>query len=383
MTSALIVSHSGESGGAELFLVDLISAGPRDWQAGFLSGGAAVEALSRRGRPPIVLEAGSRMLSVRRGASLGGLIAATGDVMVAAWRLSKHARGFDVLCANSQKALFVCALAAILARRPLIWLLHDIITDAAFSSINRRAALIFARLFARRIAVNSQETRKALVAAGGQKEKVRLIYNGFDVSSPPDLSPIEIGARLEALGLDPSRPVIGVFARLCEWKGQHVLLHALEELPRVQAIVVGAPLFGEERYEANIHAIAEQLGLQERVRFLGFRDDVPALMSMCDIVVHTSIAAEPFGRVVVEGMLAGRPVVATASGGVTEIIRDGETGLLVPPGDAPALAAAITRLMNDPDMAQRLQAAGRADTAARFSQGATQEAFAALLAELV
>lgn len=363
--------------------MDLIAAGPSDRQVYFLRGGAASEAFFRRGLIPIVEEAGSKMFAVRRGATLGRSLAAIGDVLVAAWRLSKHARGFDVLCANSQKALFVCALAAVLARRPLIWFLHDIMTDAAFSSVNRRAALVFARLFARRIAVNSQETGKALAAAGGQQEKVRLIYNGFDVSSPPRRSKNEMTARRRALGFDATKPVIGVFGRLCEWKGQHVLLEALEDLPGVQAMIVGAPLFGEEPYEARIHAAAEDPCLKDRVRFLGFRDDVLELMCLCDIVVHTSIAPEPFGRVVVEGLLAGRPVIATAAGGLAEIIRDGETGLLVPPDDAPALAVAISRLTSDKDLAQKLQIAGRTDAVHRFSQAATQKAFAALLAELV
>ncbi len=105
--------------------------------------------------------------------------------------------------------------------------------------------------------------------------------------------------------------------------------------------------------------MVESEGLANRAHFLGFRDDVPALMKGVDIVAHTSIAPEPFGRVVVEGMLAGKPVIAARDGGVTEIIDDGRDGLLVPSGDANALAAAIRQLA-DRTFAWNSQRAGHA-----------------------
>ncbi len=109
---------------------------------------------------------------------------------------------------------------------PMVWFLHDIITDPAFSSVNRRAALYFARHFATRVAVNSQASADAFIRAGGQAEKVDIVYNGFD---PAAAKPHEAarGKALRAeLGLD-DRPIIGLFGRLSPWKGQHVLLQAL------------------------------------------------------------------------------------------------------------------------------------------------------------
>lgn len=115
MTSALFVSHTGEKGGAELFLADLVKAGPHSWRACFLSGGATAEDLAEAGRPPVMLSAGEKMLSIRRNSSFGALARGAADVMAVAWQLSREAKHFDVICANSQKALFVCALAAKLA----------------------------------------------------------------------------------------------------------------------------------------------------------------------------------------------------------------------------------------------------------------------------
>ena len=380
MTSALFVSHTGEKGGAELFLADLVKAGPHSWRACFLSGGATAEDLAEAGRPPLMLSAGEKMLSIRRNSSFGALARGAADVMAVAWQLSREARHFDVICANSQKALFVCALAAKLSRRPLVWILHDIVTDPAFSATNRRASLAFARLFAKLVAVNSEETGRAFIEAGGEADKVRIVYNGFDPAKAKLRDP-DVAARLRAeLGLGP-QPLVGLFGRLSEWKGQHVFLDALAAMEGVQAVIVGGALFGQEAYEARIREQASRLGLDGRVRFLGFRSDVPELMASMDVVAHTSIVAEPFGRVVVEAMMCGRPVVATRGGGVTEIIRDGETGLLVPPGDAAALAAALGTILSDPALAQRLGQSGRDDVSDRFSLEETCRSVSALLTE--
>ncbi|MCZ7936757.1 glycosyltransferase family 4 protein [Agrobacterium salinitolerans] len=380
MTSALFVSHTGEKGGAELFLTDLVKAGPHSWRACFLSGGAAADDLIDAGRTPVMLSAGEKMLSIRRDASFGALLRGAADVVAVAWQLSREARRYDVICANSQKALFVCALAATFSRRPLVWILHDIVTDPAFSAANRRASLAFARLFARLVAVNSEETGRAFIEAGGEADKVRIVYNGFDPAKARIYEP-GAAARLRAeLGLGP-QPLVGLFGRLSEWKGQHVFLDAIAAMEGVQAVIVGGALFGQEAYEARIREQASRLGLEGRVRFLGFRPDVPELMAAMDVVAHTSIVAEPFGRVVVEAMMCGRPVVATRGGGVTEIIRDGETGLLVPPGNALALAAAIGRILSQPALAERLARKGREDVSQRFSLEETCRSVSALLTE--
>ncbi|MEH0293462.1 glycosyltransferase family 4 protein [Agrobacterium sp. CCNWLW71] len=380
MTSALFVSHTGEKGGAELFLADLVKGGPHSWRACFLSGGAAADDLADAGRPPVMLSAGEKMLSIRRNASFGALLRGAADVMAVARQLSREARHYDVICANSQKALFVCALAAKLSRRPLVWILHDIVTDPAFSATNRRASLAFARLFAKLVAVNSEETGRAFIEAGGEANKVRIVYNGFDPARAKVYEPGK-AARLRAeLGLGP-QPLVGLFGRLSEWKGQHVFLEAIAAMEGVQAVIVGGALFGQEAYEARIREQASSLGLDGRVRFLGFRSDVPELMAAMDAVAHTSIVAEPFGRVVVEAMMCGCPVVATRGGGVTEIIRDGETGLLVPPGEPSALAAALGRVLSDPALAERLAQKGREDVSQRFSLEETCRSVSALLEE--
>ena len=366
MKEALFVSQTAEKGGAELFMMDLITHGPEGWGACFFTDGPAARDLSAAGRKAEILAATTSLSTIRRESSAIELIGAATGVLSLAHRLGRAAKGYDVVCANSQKALFVSALATQLIRRPLIWILHDILTDAAFSRHTRRAAVSFANLFASRVIVNSRATGHAFVESGGRADRVRVVYCGFDAGAHPRASESAAKDLRRRFGLSDA-PVVGLFGRLVRWKGQHVLLRALRTLPEVQAVIVGSALFDYDAYEAELRNLAQTEGVADRVRFTGFADDVPAIMAGVDIVVHSSTHPEPFGRVVVEGMLAERPVVAATGGGINEIVADGETGLLVPPGDPPALAAAISRLLCNSAVASRIAESGRRSAIERFS----------------
>jgi glycosyltransferase involved in cell wall biosynthesis len=151
-----------------------------------------------------------------------------------------------------------------------------------------------------------------------------------------------------SLGL-PSGPLAGVFSRLAPWKGQHVVLRALCELPGVQCLIAGDALFGEDAYAESLQKLTRSLGIADRVLFLGQRSDVPELMRAADIVIHPSVLPEPFGTTLLEAMMIGTPIVATDTGGSAEVLADGEAGILVPPGDSAALAAAIRAIIAKPE----------------------------------
>jgi len=362
----LFVDHTGELGGAELCLLDVAAnAGPGSAVVLFADGPFR-ERLVGAGVPVEVLPAPRAVLGVRRGSS-GSVVAVAAGVARLAWRLARTARRFDVVYANTQKALVVASVAGALARRPVVWHLHDLLTDEHFGRAQRRLVVLLARLFVRRVIANSEATRDAFVRAGGRAATVQVIYNGiepapFDAVSDDEASRVRVG-----LGAGRA-PVVGLFGRIAPWKGHLVLLEAMAELPDVHAILVGEATFEADRdYPEVLRARAASLGLTDRVHGLGFRDDVPALMRACDVVVHASTSAEPFGRVIVEGMLAGRPVIATRAGGAVELVDDGVTGLLTPPGDADALRDAITRLLTNAPLATRLGASGRASARQRFA----------------
>ena len=276
------------------------------------------------------------------------------------------ARGYDVLYANTQKAMIVGALAGKIAGKPVIWHLHDILSADHFSRTSRRLAVAAGNLLVSRVLANSRATAAAFTESGGMAERVRVVYNGIDPAPFRSVVQAEMDNLRRKLGL-VGVPVVSVFSRLAPWKGQHVLLKALARLPGVHALLVGAPLFGEDDYAKDLRQQAKALDVADRVHFLGFRPDVPSLMRLSDVVVHTSVAPEPFGRVIVEGMLALKPVVAARAGGAGEIVDDGVSGVLVAPGDANALAAALAGLLANPAKAQALAETGYRMALERFS----------------
>lgn len=370
-------------GGGEWSLLSLAQRYHGERAVVLFEDGPFEEKLKATGVPVEVCAAPRAVLGVtRNGGALSDLLAVPG-VLILAIRLARYARDYDILYANSQKALVIGAVASLLARLPLVWHLRDIITVDHFSDDRRRLAVWFANRFAARVICNSEATAAAFVQAGGKIQKTRVVYNGIS-SAPFDvISKTQVAELRASLGVG-DHPVVGVFSRLAQWKGQHVLLEALAELPDFHALFVGDALFAEVRiYAEGLRTQAKALGVADRAHFLGFVDEVPALMKVCDVVAHTSVAPEPFGRVLVEGALAGRPIVATDAGGVQEVITDGETGRLTPPGDAVALAVALAEalrtLVADREAACRLVKAGRAIAMERFSEETMVQAVEAAL----
>ena len=211
------------------------------------------------------------------------------------------------------------------------------------------------------------------VTMDGRDMRRQVIHDGYDpeIFAPPPAAPDpEI---LPPLPRETTR--IALVGRIAGWKGQHIFLQAAalvrDRFPQARFQIIGAPLFGEYEYEQSLHRMVRDLGLEDQVEFLGFREDVPALLAGVDLVVHASTLGEPFGQVVIEGMAAGKAVIATDGGALPEIVIPGVTGLLVPMGDAPAMAEAMAALLSNPARAEAMGAAGRERVRERFTIGHT------------
>ncbi len=367
----LFVDHTGALGGAELYLLDVARAYRSTSTVCLFEDGPFLETLRDDDISAEVLPASDALLGVQKGSSARRSLSALPEILSLARQLARTARDYDLLFANSQKALIVAGLASWWARPPLVWNLHDMLTADHFSAFNRWVAPRWANWFADRVIVNSEATREAFVESGGRRHKTGLVHNGIDPTSFEAVSEDEAQAVRQELGLDSERPVFGVFGRLARWKGQHVLLRALPELPDAQLLLVGEALFQEdEAYKRELRTLCDDLSIEDRVHVLGFRHDVPRLMAATDVLVHTSTAPEPFGRVLVEGMLARTPVVATRAGGPAEIIEDGTTGCLVPPDDPTALAQTLRTVLNDAQARVEMVEAAYDRARTRFSMEA-------------
>ncbi len=190
----------------------------------------------------------------------------------------------------------------------------------------------------------------------------RVIPNAVDVSRFQQ--PVDRAAVRRSLGAPPDAPLIGMIGRIVAWKGQHIFVEAFARLrqrfPQARAIIVGDTDTRQgELYRQEVQARARALGLTEHLSWLGRRPDVPQLLAAIDVLAHCSVQPEPFGRVLIEAMAAGTPVIASRAGGAMEIIEDEVTGLLTPPGDAAGLAAALERLLTNASLRKLLQENGR------------------------
>jgi glycosyltransferase involved in cell wall biosynthesis len=181
------------------------------------------------------------------------------------------------------------------------------------------------------------------------------------------VSTIHLGVRKEKpavfRSLDREKPIFGIFGRLVRWKGQDTFVRAMGELARqgldFEAWIVGSSSFGDgNEYEQELHQLITNEGVAGRIRFLGFRRDVPELMEQCDVICHCS-DFEPFGLVIIEAMMAGKPVVASDVSGPRESIRSGESGFLLAPRDPISFAQQIRMLIDDPLLRERIGRSAR------------------------
>jgi glycosyltransferase involved in cell wall biosynthesis len=244
-------------------------------------------------------------------------------------------------------------LAALVAGVPCV--VHERGLNAVYTSRDRA--------YARRIALiipMSAWIRDHMVALGVPGDNIRVMYDGLDpdlmkVTTPPE-------ALRQAWSVTPDQRVVGIVGNVREWKGQETVVLAVIEVvrrfPSLVCFVVGATTPADEAYLARLRRLVADAGIERNIRFTGFQKDVPSFMNMMEFLIHASVAPEPFGMVVLEGMAQRKAVIGSRAGGPVEMIVEGETGFTFPPGDAHALAQRMHELLEDPGRTRRMGLAG-------------------------
>lgn len=275
-------------------------------------------------------------------------------------RVIRRERPDVIHLGNGVRANFDGILAGLLTRTPIVCHVKG------FEKYGARE-----RWAARRITTMVCMTQAVLDhcrAHGLHPADARVVYDAVDEAwLRPQRPALEVRREL---GIGADAPCIGIAGNIQPWKGQNVLVEALGLLGEhsgVHCVIAGGVHRAGEAYAAELRGRVEALGLGSRVHFTGFRADIPDVMNAWDVVVHASVRPEPFGRVILEGMLLGKPVIATAAGGVPELIDDGRTGFLVPPGDAPTLADRLRRVFSAPGEAQAIGACAQTWARQHFS----------------
>ena len=377
----LFVNHTGEISGAEHSLLELLGGLPEDVPRALACPEQGPLAAAARGRGVPVMPIGGTDGSLRLHPT--GTPRALGELSRAALQTARHARTFeaDLLHANSIRAGLSTVAAGRRARRPVVVHVRDRlprsrVADASLRTVTAGAALVIA---------NSTYTAEG-VQAVARPRRLATIPNPIDLHRF-DPAAIDRAAAREALGLPRWALALGVVGQITPWKGQDEAVRAVGLLaarrPELRLLIAGeakfvsaGTRFDNRAYLRQIERSIAERDLDGRVALLGERDDVPQLMRALDALLVPSWE-EPFGRVVVEAMALGVPVLATSVGGPAELIRDGVDGLLLPPRNPSAWAEAIERICADESMRRALGQAGRA----RASRYGVDEHVAAVLQE--
>jgi glycosyltransferase involved in cell wall biosynthesis len=238
---------------------------------------------------------------------------------------------------------------------------------------------LIARFAGRLVTVSEANKRFLVEAVGIPPRQVQVIPNGVPIG---DRAPAEtLSALGKSLNIAQHHSVVGTVGSLYPVKGQKYLIDAapsiLARFPQTVFLIVGQ---GGLRDELEAHAV--RLGVAAHLRFLGHREDVQNILSICDIFVLPSLS-EGMPLALLEAMAAGLPAVATHVGGVTEVLEDRKTGLLVRPGDSGALADAIMTLLENPAFAKELGEAAREISATRYSLAGMIRAYEGVYSELI
>jgi glycosyltransferase involved in cell wall biosynthesis len=291
-------------------------------------------------------------------------------------------RRVDVMHAYSFYGNVFGILPARLAATPVV--IASIRDRGAYLTPMQKRVQRFVCRFADCVLVNAEAVKDWLTSEGYDPAKIVVIPNGVELdrfNAPPDP-----GRVRHEFAIPSGSPIVMVVSRLTRQKGLEQFLEAAKMLtprfPDARFVIVGYANPAEQAYESSLKALTDRLGLTDRVMFTGLRQDVPALLAAATVSVMPSLN-EALSNVLLESMAAGAPTVATRVGGTPEAIVDEVTGLLVEPGDPPALAGAIARLLREPALARRLGNAARKAIEDRYSVGRMVRATEALYLDLL
>ncbi|MFH1491600.1 MAG: glycosyltransferase family 4 protein [Pseudomonadota bacterium] len=290
-------------------------------------------------------------------------------------------RRIELINAGTFNSLAVVAPAAKILRIPVIWTCHGWWPA-------RKATGGFINLFADKVIAVSQYVRKKLEAEGHvDPGKVVHIPLGIDTTKFTGLQSRE--AMRRELGLDMDTPLVGMIARFQRVKGHHVFVRTAAEIlkkaPHVRFLIVGSAVFGkrhEQDYEKEIRASISENSLQESIRLVGFRKDIPRILSSLDLLIVPS-ETETFGMVLLEGLASGVPVITSAKGGPEEIINNAIDGYLLNEQDPVLIAQKALTLIENPVLRARMGRKGRESVLRKYDIGLTVEATESLYRELL
>lgn len=357
------VNPSGQIGGAERALLLLLGQLDRELFAPTvicLGDGPLLRALERFNVPAMVVSLGRGARLSRSTFSSRECLSGVAQFGQTGFRLLRALQRInpDLIHTNGIKAHLLGGVAGRLMRRPVVWHMRDLVSEARLRRLFDAAANVLPH---RIIGVSTPVTGQF----SGSRAVTRA-HTVHDAVDPANYRPRRLPEAVRAsLGLRPDAFVIAMVAHFARWKGHLVFLEALarvaEQDANVQGLVIGGSVYSnatEQEYESEVKAFCRNRKLEKNVVFTGYQEHVPDFLNAADILAHLPIRPEPFGLSVIEAMLLRKPVVAAKAGGILETVQDGATGFLVAPDNPSAAATALLRLIGDPTLRQSMGESG-------------------------
>lgn len=341
MNVAIVMPLGEQRGGGEMMLLDLLEHGRGlgiNWFVIFLESGTMVSQVKTLGIGTHIIESGQLRQVGKWWSTIQNI------------RQIIKQQSIEAIVGWMWKGHLYTGIAAQLSKIPEVWY-----------QLENPQELTFLKRLANRVPTQAVITlSKSGQVAQSQltpQYPVKLVYPGADLDrfKPEKLESIQ--ETRQKLGLPTNIPIIGIIGRLQRWKGMHVLVEAmpkiLEKHPSIKCLIVGGEHHFEPEYQDYVKQRINALHVNDNIDMVGLQRNIPEWMQAMDIVIHAS-DHEPFGIVVIEAMSMGKPIVASASGGPTEIITPGVDGLLAPYGDASKLASSVIQYLDDRDYATKL-----------------------------
>ncbi|MFA5031968.1 MAG: glycosyltransferase family 4 protein [bacterium] len=334
LKKVLFFDHSAQFGGAERSLLDMI-AGLKKTDNVFVTSNEAILArFKKKGIRCILFPMPSKIVNKKRNTGIN-----LGEIYIILKLISRfinllRKENPDVVYTNSQKAHLIGGISGRILQIPVCVHFRDIFNRNLFSKI----WTVGIYLIANKLIVISNAVAKQFPASG----KIKIIYNGIDIK-----------LNSEKRKKKSSCFTVGYAGQIARWKGIEYFIQSAGIIMQrknigVKFIIVGGPIFGDEEYLKELKDLTKELKLEENIQFKGVVENAINEISEFDVLVHPSVFPEPFGRVLIEAGVLGKPVIATNIGAVPEIVIDGETGILVPVKNASAIAEGIIKLFDNP-----------------------------------
>lgn len=379
----LFLTHVGDPGGAEYAMIDLCCQINNPLEVIYMQDGKLKKILADFNIKNSLIQMPTALNGFKKNSGILSVIKLIPSSVKVIFQIIKKCKQADIIVCISQKSFIIASLGKIFFKKPIIWFMNDILSDTYFSAFTIKLIKFFSYYFANSIILNSEASYLEWKNQNAVN-RTEIIYPGINHIKLQKyiIDNQEKKLELRKKFLEKNKPIVAIIGRISSWKGQHILLEAAKINSNFNIIIVGDSFFDEKAYEKSLHQFIKDNQLEERVFFVGHVDDPIIYMAASDIIAHCSTNPEPFGRVIIEGIIAKKPVIATNAGGAVEIIKHEKTGLLTEMSDPYALSDAINYFINNPQHVENLVQSAQTHVVNNFTLDISVKKFEAVLVQM-